>query len=136
MNFFFDENFSIIFVRALRILDDSVHLLHARELFSQGTTDVDWITKLAESKKYFIITSDKKMKKNPAERKALRKAGFTVFVLSSQWQNHEHDEFEPWWRFIRIWKKIKMKATKNPDFKWFEVGINDGKKLFKEYKLK
>ncbi len=79
VKFFVDENLGIELVNGLRSFGHS-NVEHLEEVFAKGTDDETWLNYLGE-KGYCLITKDKKIRKNPKEKEALRKHNITAFFL-------------------------------------------------------
>ncbi|MDL2354642.1 MAG: hypothetical protein QFF03_05245 [Pseudomonadota bacterium] len=87
MNFFFDNNLSLHLAHAIRELcrvePDVGEVIHLRDRFTANTKDHEWITALAQSGAWGVISQDV-FTKNDLEREALRQSGLIVFVLDRQ----------------------------------------------------
>jgi hypothetical protein len=75
---------------------------HLRDRFPPATPDGQWIENLAASGgDWYILSIDKFRKSRGAEREALRRAGFTVYVLDPQWAKHSYwkvaAQMVAWW---------------------------------------
>ncbi|HEU4375287.1 MAG TPA: DUF5615 family PIN-like protein [Telluria sp.] len=107
MKFFFDNNLSPHLAHAIRELckvEPNVEaVVHLRDRFSPNTKDHEWITNLAQSGQWVVISQDG-FNKNDLEREALRQSGLIVFVLDRQWSQHTHwpksQNLVKWWPAI------------------------------------
>ncbi len=108
MIFYFDENIPPQIARAINLLDKNNEIYTVKDKY-QGLKDLELIPKLAEEKAV-LITFDKNMRKNRAERTALEQNKMIVFFFATQ--------IKDYWDFvklnIKIWKKITelVKKTK------------------------
>jgi hypothetical protein len=107
VNFFFDNNLSLYLAHAIRELcrvePDVGEVIHLRDRFAANTKDHEWITQLALSGPWVVISQDA-FTKNDLEREALRLSGLIVFVLDRQWSEHKHwpksQNLVKWWPAI------------------------------------
>jgi hypothetical protein len=72
-------------------------------LFAKISPDVEWINKLGSEGDWAVITKDR-LRKNPAEREALRRTGLLVFIFTRQWS--EHREWDLAWSLVRWWPRL------------------------------
>jgi hypothetical protein len=80
VNFFCDNNLSPKIAHALNCLVSPQHkVVHLRDRFAADTTDIEWITALANEDGWVIISADTSIAKNPHEREAWRASGHPVF---------------------------------------------------------
>jgi len=79
--FFFDENISPRVAAALAALDFPV--THLLDHLPQGTPDKDFFPYIGEQG-WVLVTQDKRIRKRPHERIAMRKAGLGAFILTGQ----------------------------------------------------
>lgn len=108
MKFLFDNNLSPHLAHALAKLSNvepDVELVaHLRDHLPPATPDLQWIDTLAGSGEWYIVSIDKFRKSHGAEREALRRAGFTVYVLDPQWATHafwqQSAQLVQWWTQI------------------------------------
>ena len=83
--FFFDNTTSPRLVNGLKAFGEEV--VHLRERFAQNTPDEEWIPVVGRED-LFVVTHDKRLQRNPAQRKALLDAGLGVFLLTSSVSGH------------------------------------------------
>lgn len=100
MRFFFDENLGKQLSDGLREFgEDTCHLL---DQFNAGTFDEIWLKAIGE-KRWFLITCDKRIRRRPLEKEALKKHKVGAFFLLGKQMNR--------WDYIkqvvRAWEKIK-----------------------------
>lgn len=110
MTFFFDNDISIKLVRALREVDQDV--VHLQEVFAETTPDIIWL-ELVGNEGWFLVTHDKNIRKNKAEREALKRYGVGAFFLAgssmSTWDRVK--------QVVRAWEKMQAKTvSKTPPF--------------------
>lgn len=109
MKFFFDANLPPYLAYAVRELSvpDRLHVIHKHDRFAHGTKDIDWINALSGEGAWIVISQDR-FTKNPLEREALRRQGFTVFMLKKQWAEQRY--WDKAARLIRWWPRIVEQA--------------------------
>ena len=79
----FDHNLSPRIARAIHVLvepEDTVIAL--REKFSPDVTDLDWIGTLGHEGGWVVLSGDRRISRNRAEREAWRSSKLTGFFLS------------------------------------------------------
>lgn len=89
MRFFFDNNLSPYYARALDVLirpqgDSATHL---RDKFPQNADDIDWIKTLGAEGQWVIISGDPDITRVPHEKAAWLQSGLTAFFFHKQFQN-------------------------------------------------
>ena len=77
MTFLLDENFPPQVAAALQALE--LPFTHSTEHFARGITDED-LFKAIKERDWCLVTRDRRMWKNKAQRKALLEAGLGVFI--------------------------------------------------------
>jgi hypothetical protein len=105
MRFFFDENLGIQLSNGLKQFgEDTCHLL---DVFSSGTPDEEWLEYIGKQG-WFLITVDKRIRRRPLEREALKKYKVGAFFLlgksMSRWDRVR--------QIVRAWDKINDIANK------------------------
>jgi len=100
MRLFFDENLGIQLSNGLREFgEDTCHLL---DCFSAGTFDEVWLQTIGE-RGWLLLTCDKRIRRRPLEKEALKKYKVGAFFLLGKKMNR--------WDYIkqvvRAWDKIK-----------------------------
>ena len=58
--------------------------------FGPGTTDLEWIAALHAEGGWSVLTTDRKLRTRPHERRALEQSGLRVFILASGWNQEEY----------------------------------------------
>jgi len=105
MIFYFDENLPKQIAEALNILDKNNEIFSVKEKF-EGLKDLELIPELAKERA-ILITFDKNMRRNTAEKQPLQKNKMLVFFLASKPNYWDLVKL-----FIRFWDKIVAKAKK------------------------
>ena len=73
MNILFDYNLSPRLARALQELFRGEHVIVAlRDKFDPAVDDTDWIRRLSEQGNWIVVSSDRRITKNKAEREIFR----------------------------------------------------------------
>jgi predicted nuclease of predicted toxin-antitoxin system len=124
VRFFFDNNISPHLAHAVRELckveNNVEEVIHLRDRFSANTKDHEWITNLAKSGPWVVISQDTFIK-NDLEREALRQSGLIVFVLDRQWSQHKHwpksQNLVKWWPAI-MEQSLRIKGGASYRVSW------------------
>jgi len=81
---FVDENLSPALARAPAALFAGEHqILHIRERYGPGVTDLQWISELSREGGWVVISGDRRIRRNKAEFNAFRASRLTGFFLSA-----------------------------------------------------
>lgn len=106
MRFFFDNNLSPKFARAIDSLEEAngYQVIHLRDRFDQSTADDEWLRALVTEGDWVVITSDYRITKNPHEVAAWRESAISVFFLRGSWFNIGF--WEQAALLVRRWPKI------------------------------
>jgi hypothetical protein len=73
--------------------------------FTQTTTDIEWITKLAAGDpEWVVISGDGRILKKKMEAAALAKSKLRFFCLAGPWL--QMDIYEHAWKFVKAWPQI------------------------------
>ncbi len=102
MKFFFDANTSPRLAKALRTLGEGA--VHSTGSFSHDTPDEDLIKHIGRAGQV-LVTRDKWMHRNPAQRDLLKKHKVRVFFVPGNLRICEEVQF-----LARQWPKIKHHA--------------------------
>ena len=117
MNFFFDNNLPQRLAKSLNELvsPDGHYVSHLRDKYPADTSDVDWLTSLAEEDDgpWIIISGDMRISRTKAERRAWLDSGHIIFFLSKGWTNIE--PYTQLSKLIKMFPKIlNMAERANP----------------------
>jgi hypothetical protein len=110
MRFFFDENLGIQLSNGLKQFgEDTCHLLNVLE---PGTPDEVWLQYIGE-RGWFLITVDRRIRKRPLEKEALKQYKVGAFFLlgksMSRWDRIK--------QLVRAWEKIlEIAGREKPPF--------------------
>lgn len=129
LNIFFDQNTSPRIARALNgyIEADGDRAVHLADMFSRTITDVEWMNALAATGEFWIvITADKRIRKNSAEREAFRQSKLLCLVMSRSWSKTPVNQRAAMilWRWPDIQQVAKFVGTG-----MFELPLRRSKKL-------
>ncbi|MBN1273425.1 MAG: DUF5615 family PIN-like protein [Candidatus Aminicenantes bacterium] len=106
MKFFFDNNLSNKIAQAMDLLDQEVEVKHLTDIFNQNTQDSEWLKYIGENK-MILLTKDRKILKNVAEKQAIRRYKVGAFILTAK--------NLPIWEIIRSivnkWEEMKQLAS-------------------------
>ncbi len=88
MKLLVDHNISPYLARAVHVVvAPDGHEVHAvADKFGPAAPDIDWISALGREGDWAFLSGDHRIRKNPAEREALRRARLTGFFLAPNWQ--------------------------------------------------
>lgn len=105
MKFFLDNCLPPAFAVALNALSEKeghsvTHLVHR---FNRDTTDVEWLTTLANEGDWIIISADAAILRKKHEREAWLQSGLTAFFLVRGWNN------------LTLWEKAAHLIKRWPD---------------------
>ncbi|WP_346906520.1 hypothetical protein [uncultured Roseibium sp.] len=119
MNVFFDNCTSPILATALDgfIKNYGHRALHIRSVsdlkLGRSTPDIEWLKYLSESKEFWIfVTGDKRIRKNKAEREALRSVKLHGFILAPSFQKTPMNQVVSnlIWKWPEIEKLVEITA--------------------------
>jgi hypothetical protein len=105
MRFFFDKCLSPYLVKGLRGFDEDV--VHLTQCLPKDTKDIPMLAYVAEQG-MVLVTADKGIRRNPAERAALRECKVGAFFLQGKamgrWQRIR--------QVVSCWERMKELAEK------------------------
>lgn len=107
MTFFFDNNLSAKLTEILRVL--GIDVVHLRERFPQDAKDVEWIP-VVGAEGLVVVTADDRLRRNAAERAAIRQYLVSVIYLPKNYLDRglwEQAEF-----MVRYWRKIESQLDR------------------------
>ncbi len=134
MKFFFDRNWSPHLAAAIRELcrSERHEVIYLDERFPKTCPDVEWIGTLAKEGGWSIVTMDR-LRKNAAEREALRSTGILTFIFTGQWSHLK--EWDKAAALVRWWPSI-MNVSSAVASGAFEVPVKfSGKGKLDQIKL-
>jgi hypothetical protein len=106
----FDENLSPKLAYAFASLFSESHeVIHLRQRFGQGITDLEWIPQLSQEGRWTVISGDRKITKNKSHYYAFRNSNLIGFFLY-------HDLYKApvvkqMERLLVLWDKIELQAN-------------------------
>lgn len=100
MTFFLDNNLSPHLAEGMRAFEEDV--THLQDNFPRDAKDVDWLPTVAQ-RGWLLVTCDERIRKNPAEPRALRQYAVGVFFLSGK--NRSRCDLIQ--QLVRNWIRIK-----------------------------
>jgi len=113
MKFIFDENLSPGLAKGLNEFGEDTE--HITDHLQPGATD-ELMLKLVGENGWFLITRDKKIRRRPIEKEALKKHKVGAFFLGGKQMNSWHFVCQ----VVRIWIKLKDRArTTDKPFAYF-----------------
>lgn len=101
MRFFIDNNLSRKLARGMRAFGEDVD--HLTDHFEEDAPDTEWLRYIGDND-FFLITRDERVRKNPAELKALLDHGVGAFFLGGKNRNR----CELIQQLVRNWPRIKQ----------------------------
>ncbi|MFH1185423.1 MAG: DUF5615 family PIN-like protein [Chloroflexota bacterium] len=110
MRFFFDENLGPQLSNGLKEFgEDTCHL---RDHFAAGTPDETWLEFIGQ-RGWFLLTLDKRIRRRPLEKAALKKHRVGAFFLLGK----NMGRWDYICQVVRAWHKIKeAAANERPPF--------------------
>ena len=113
MSFFFDENYGHKLAAGLDAFDEENSIKHFKDVGFLSTEDVEWFSRLPENERNVIITLDRSISRNPAERSAWKESGAILFFLKKSFVQQT-----PWDQIAKMVKKwptiCKLAAKAKP----------------------
>ena len=107
MKLFLDNNLPPRLAKALSALFDGTHEITAlRDKYSADISDKDWIAELSKEGGWTVLSSDRRILKNPSERAALRASTLTAFFLTRSLGNKTRVE-KQMIRILQLWDVIE-----------------------------
>lgn len=131
MRFFFDRCFPVRIARVIHAFErgHTVRHLDDDERFEPTTPDTEWITALGQYDPAWIIVSvDRGILRNKAERAALVNAGLKFYYLTRQWAKLSFHEQA--WRFLKVWPDI-VESASHEKGRVFEVTVGKNMRVFR-----
>lgn len=88
MKLLVDHNLSPYLARAVGIVvaADGNEVVPLEDKFPRAISDIDWMSALANEGGWAFLTDDHRIRRNAAERAALRRTRLTGFFLASGWR--------------------------------------------------
>ncbi len=108
MNFYFDECIPYFYADVLKAMPKEIshNIFYRTDLFPKGIKDLEWIEGLRKhGDNWTIITFDKKITRNPLEKRAIKDSGFILFVLKQKvWA--KQNKYQQIGALMHYWPKI------------------------------
>lgn len=129
MKALFDNNLAPRIARGIHQIvdmhgDEAVPL---RDKFPQDISDVDLIAALDDEGGWALISEDRRITRNRAEREALRQASIVGFFLMPAWR--KYDGLQKAAGLLYAWPKMKSQFDLVQPGSAFQLPINRGAKL-------
>ncbi|MEL6966662.1 MAG: DUF5615 family PIN-like protein [Pseudomonadota bacterium] len=104
-----DENLSPKIAKSLRALFEGEHeVVHIRERFGIGISDLEWISQLTREGTWVIISGDRRITRNRVEYAAFRDSRLVGFFLSKGlYKSSVVKQLE---RLLALWAAIETQA--------------------------
>ncbi|SIQ36603.1 hypothetical protein SAMN05880582_1011617 [Rhizobium sp. RU20A] len=110
MKVLIDENLPPALARSLSALFAGKHeILHIRDRFGPGTTDLQWIAELSRDGRWVVISGDRRITRNKAEYNAFRASLLVGFFLSSGLQ--KAPLLKQMERILALWATIETQSA-------------------------
>jgi len=107
LKLFLDNNLPPRLAKALSALFGGLHEVVAlRDKFPQNISDKDWITQLSKEGGWSVLSSDRRILKNPTEKAALRTSNLTAFFLTRSLANKTSVE-KQMIRILQLWEVME-----------------------------
>ncbi|MEM6683166.1 MAG: hypothetical protein AAF607_13090 [Pseudomonadota bacterium] len=105
MKLFVDANLPPRLARGLNaLLEPDNQIIHATERFSDATPDLVWMSALSKEGGWSVITADRKILRNPVERRAFVNSRLIGFFLSPNLQKKKLTLQAA--RLLQLWEQI------------------------------
>lgn len=114
-----DENLPARLARALDHLFPFDHVISVSDRFGTGAKDIDWITQLGSESGWIVISGDRRITRNHAERAAFRQAQLTGFFLSKGLLKAKTEKQAQ--KIIGHWENMRVLANTLKHGSTFEV---------------
>jgi hypothetical protein len=105
MTFFIDNNLSPALAAGMQAFGEDV--THLRDQFPQDMPDIDWLQAIGK-RGWVLISRDERIRRNPAERQAVREYSIGMFLLGGK----KLDRCRIIQQLVRNWPRIKDFAAK------------------------
>lgn len=121
-----DENLPPVLARALGALFAKQHeVVHLRDRFGSGVTDIEWIAALNNEGRWIIISGDRKITKNKSEQQAFKASKLVGFFLAPSLQKAKLvKQME---RLMALWETIEKQADLVAGGAMFELPMKSTK---------
>lgn len=111
MKILVDENLPPALAKALSVIFKGQHeVVHLRERFGPGVSDVEWINTLSQDGNWVVISGDRRITKNRAEYQAFRSSRLIGFFLSAGLQKSK--SIKQMERILALWENIEELCTR------------------------
>lgn len=109
MRVLIDENLPPALARSLNALFNGKHeVIHIRDRFGPGVTDVEWITRLSDEGRWIVVSGDRRITRNRAEYNAFRASNLVGFFLSKGlYKSSVVKQME---RILALWQTIETQS--------------------------
>ncbi|WP_316014582.1 hypothetical protein [Roseobacter sp. HKCCA0434] len=126
MKVLFDENLSPAIARAMRELRAGVDEVDwMRNKFGPGVTDLKWISQLSSERGWIVVSGDRRITANKAERMAFKSSTLVGFFMAKGlYKSPVMRQAE---RLIRLWDSIEKQTTLAAPGSMFELAVSSPK---------
>lgn len=122
MKVFFDHNMSPALARAVReLFRDRHEIAILSEKFRRDATDMAWITALSREGRWLVISEDRRITKNDAERAAFRSSRLVGIFLAKA--VHKAPVVKKMERLLAVWPALEALADTVEGGAMFELTI-------------
>lgn len=122
MKVFFDHNMSPVLARAVReLFRDRHEIAILSEKFRRDATDMEWITALSREGRWLVISEDRRITKNDAERAAFRSSRLVGIFLAKA--VHKAPVVKKMERLLAVWPALEALADTVEGGAMFELTI-------------
>jgi hypothetical protein len=121
-----DEHLPPALARALNALFAGEHeIVHVRDKFGPGCTDVEWIAALNRDGRWVIISADRRITRNKAEYHAFRNSKLVGFFMSrGMYKSKLTKQAE---RLLALWEAIELLAARVEGGAMFELPMTSNR---------
>lgn len=120
MTFVFDRCLAVRLARIIEAYEVTHKVRYLDDHFDKATPDVDWINDLAGwPEKPAVITADKRMRRDPVERRALAASQLTLVFFKAGFHNQSmHTQAV---KLLSIWPEIVTETLRVREATAFEI---------------
>jgi hypothetical protein len=115
-----DENLPRAMARSLAALFvDDHQIIHIRDRFGAGTTDLEWMRELNGEGRWIVISGDRRIARNKAEQAVFRSSRLIAFIFAPGLQ--KAPLVKKMERLMVMWARIEQQAGLVEGGAMFEV---------------
>lgn len=126
MKVLFDNNLSPKIARALQeLFRDEHEVVALRDKFPRNATDIEWIRRLSDEGAWIVISADRRISRNKAERATFQNSNLVGFFLSQGLQ--KAPVIKQAERLLALWNTIAATSGLVQSGAMFELPMKSNK---------